>query len=74
MIGRLLKVAEMCDGVRCDMAMLSLNKVHRDTWWEFIGGELPRTEFWTEALQAVRAKYPQFTFIAEVYWGLEWEI
>ncbi len=74
MIRNLLKVADMCDGVRCDMAMLSLNKVHRDTWWEFIGGELPRTEFWSEALQAVRAKYPDFTFIAEVYWGLEWEI
>lgn len=70
----LLKVADMCDGVRCDMAMLSLNKVHRDTWWEFIGGELPRTEFWTEALSLVRGKYPDFTFIAEVYWGLEWEI
>jgi len=74
MIRNLLKVADMCDGVRCDMAMLSLNKVHRDTWWEFVGGELPRTEFWSEALQAVRAKYPDFTFIAEVYWGLEWEI
>ena len=74
MIKNLLKVADMCDGVRCDMAMLSLNKVHRDTWWEFIGGELPRTEFWAEALQSVRALYPQFTFIAEVYWGLEWEI
>lgn len=74
MIRHLLKVADMCDGVRCDMAMLSLNKVHRDTWWEFIGGELPRTEFWSEALQTVRAHYPDFTFIAEVYWGLEWEI
>ncbi len=74
MIKRLLEVADLCDGVRCDMAMLSLNKVHRDTWWEFIGGELPRTEFWSEALQAVRAKHPDFTFIAEVYWGLEWEI
>lgn len=74
MTEKLLQVASMCDGVRCDMAMLSLNKVQRDTWWEFIGGELPREEFWTQALNAVRADYPEFVFIAEVYWGLEWDI
>ncbi len=74
MIEKLLQVATMCDGVRCDMAMLSLNKVQRDTWWEFIGGDLPREEFWTQALNAVRADYPEFVFIAEVYWGLEWDI
>ena len=74
MLDNLLKIADMCDGVRCDMAMLTLNKVHRDTWWEFIGGNLPREEFWSVALEQVRQKYPSFTFIAEVYWGLEWEI
>lgn len=74
MTGELQKVAAMCDGVRCDMAMLSLNKVQRDTWWEFIGGELPREEFWTQALETVRAEHPEFVFIAEVYWGLEWDI
>ena len=42
MLANLMHVAEMCDGVRCDMAMLSLNKVQRDTWWEFIGGNLPK--------------------------------
>ncbi len=74
MTEQLMQVATMCDGVRCDMAMLSLNKVQRDTWWEFIGGELPREEFWTQALSAVRTDYPEFVFIAEVYWGLEWDI
>lgn len=74
MTRELQKVAAMCDGVRCDMAMLSLNKVQRDTWWEFIGGELPHEEFWTQALNAVRAEHPEFVFIAEVYWGLEWDI
>lgn len=74
MTKKLLQVAAMCDGVRCDMAMLSLNKVQRDTWWEFIGGDLPREEFWTQALNAVRAEHPEFVFIAEVYWGLEWDI
>ena len=74
MLKELKKVAAMCDGVRCDMAMLSLNKVQRDTWWEFIGGELPREEFWSQALSTVRAEKPEFVFIAEVYWGLEWDI
>jgi len=74
MLQNLLHIAEFCDGVRCDMAMLVLNKVHRDTWWEFIGGNLPKEEFWAQALEAVHAKYPDFKFIAEVYWGLEWEI
>lgn len=74
MVENLLKVADFCDGVRCDMAMLSLNKVHRDTWWEFIGGNLPKEEFWSAALEKVHEKHPEFTFIAEVYWGLEWEI
>ena len=74
MINNLRRVSELCDGVRCDMAMLSLNKVHRDTWWEFIGGNLPKDEFWNHALSSVREKYPEFIFIAEVYWGLEWEI
>ena len=74
MLKNLQKVAALCDGVRCDMAMLSLNKVQRDTWWEFIGGDMPKEEFWKEALTAVRAEHPEFIFIAEVYWGLEWDI
>ena len=74
MLDNLLRVAEQCDGVRCDMAMLSLNKVHRDTWRDFLGNDLPKEEFWTQALKEVRDIHPEFTFIAEVYWGLEWEI
>lgn len=74
MLANLRRVADMCDGVRCDMAMLALNKVHRDTWWEFIGGELPKEEFWFQALENIREDHPEFVFIAEVYWGLEWEI
>ena len=74
MLANLEKVAQLCDGVRCDMAMLSLNRVQRDTWWEFIGAELPKEEFWKQALTKIRAVKPEFIFIAEVYWGLEWDI
>ena len=74
MLNNLRRVAALCDGVRCDMAMLTLSKVHRDIWWEFIGSTLPKREFWSEALETIREEYPDFTFIAEVYWGLEWEV
>lgn len=74
MLENLEKVSQLCDGVRCDMAMLSLNKVQRDTWWEFIGGDLPKEEFWKQALTRIRSQKPEFVFIAEVYWGLEWDI
>ena len=30
--------------------------------------------FWPEATGRVKAKNPQFIFMAEVYWGLEWEL
>jgi len=74
MLQTLERVASFCDGVRCDMSMLSLNKVHHDTWWQFLKGDKPREEFWTRALARIKDKYPSFVFIAEVYWGLEWDI
>jgi hypothetical protein len=48
------------------MAMLVLPDVFARTW----GGE-PGPDFWSEAIDAVRARHRSFTFIAEVYWGLE---
>lgn len=68
MIGELLKIAGQCDGVRCDMAMLVLPDVFQRTW----GFE---TElFWPKAAQRVREKSPEFVFMAEVYWDLEWTL
>ena len=77
MIKNLLNVAEVCDGVRCDMVMLTLNDVHEGTWgWllEKNGFKRPEREFWEEAISAVKDKHPHFTFLAEVYWGLEWQL
>ena len=68
----LLSVAARCDGVRCDMAMLLLNDVFARTWERFpIPGEAPTEEFWGQAVPAVKQAYPDFLFLAEVYWGLE---
>jgi hypothetical protein len=66
MIGELLKIADQCDGVRCDMAMLVLPEVFQRTWG--IEAEL----FWPKATRRVREKSPDFMFMAEVYWDLEW--
>jgi Alpha amylase, catalytic domain len=66
MIGELLKIAGQCDGVRCDMAMLVLPDVFERTW----GRRAP--VFWPDATRRVRERAPGFTFMAEVYWDLEW--
>ena len=68
MIGELLKIAGQCDGVRCDMAMLILPDVFERTW----GLEVEL--FWPKATERVRKQYPDFLFMAEVYWDLEWTL
>jgi glycosidase len=67
-IEELIAIAGKCDGVRCDMAMLLLPEIFQRTW-----GLTPEP-FWPKATAAVHAKYPAFTFMAEVYWDLEWTL
>ncbi len=68
----LFSVAERCDGVRCDMAMLLLNEVFAQTWANFpSNAETPDHEFWGDAVAAVKQAHPDFLFLAEVYWDLE---
>jgi len=64
----LLRIASQCDGVRCDMAMLILPEVFEKTWGR---RALP---FWSNVIAAVREKYPDFLFMAEVYWDMEWTL
>lgn len=68
MQAELLNIAELCDGVRCDMAMLLLPQVFERTWQRTI------TPFWPAAIQAVHKRFPDFLFLAEVYWDLEWTL
>lgn len=65
MRGELLKIAGLCDGVRCDMAMLVLPEVFENTWG------VEARPFWSQAIQETRAANPDFIFLAEVYWDLE---
>jgi Alpha amylase, catalytic domain len=66
MLAELEKIARQCDGLRCDMAMLILPDVFERTW-----GRKPEP-FWPRAIQRVRERTPEFCFMAEVYWDLEW--
>jgi glycosidase len=78
MTEQLRRIAQVCDGVRCDMAMLVLPDIFASTWGErgcpsaaemAAGGS-----FWSEAITTVRAERPGFVFMAEAYWDLEWRL
>lgn len=66
-----LDIAEQCDGVRCDMAMLTANRIFAQTWARL---DIPGREYWDEVITPVRAKHPDFALIAEVYWDMEYEL
>jgi hypothetical protein len=68
MTGELLRIGGQCDGVRCDMAMLALPDVFERTWG------IASEPFWPGATRRVRERFPDFLFMAEVYWDLEWTL
>lgn len=68
MAGQLENIAGLCDGVRCDMAMLVLPDVFYRTWG------ITCQPFWPQAIARVHEQHPDFVFMAEVYWDLEWEL
>ncbi len=71
-------MAARCDGVRCDMAMLLEPDVFARTWGDRgrPAEERPPADapFWPEAIARVRREHPEFLFLAEVYWDLEWRL
>ena len=66
-------IAAQCDGVRCDMAMLMMNDVFAKTWGDRAGPR-PALDYWDEVIAAVHRSRPGFTFVAEAYWDLEWDL
>jgi hypothetical protein len=67
-IADLRTIADHCDGVRCDMAMLQLSDIFNANWRHLLGDTpVPEKEFWTEAHAAVS----NLTLLAEAYWGTE---
>lgn len=72
-IATLLDIAAQCDGVRCDMAMLMTNAIFSRTWGAGAGA-IPAVDYWPLIIPAVRQEFPDFLFMAEVYWDMEWEL
>ena len=69
MIGTLLDIAGICDGLRCDMAMLTREDIFLRTWGYGFASTV--REFWDEAIQKLKQRYPDFVMMAEVYWFQE---
>ena len=67
------QIAEQCDGVRCDMAMLMMSDVFERTWGSR-AGDRPAEDYWPSLIPAVRSRHPEFRFLAEAYWDLEWAL
>jgi glycosidase len=72
-IDTLGQVAEQCDGVRCDMAMLMMNDVFERTWGERAGPR-PTDDYWPTVIPAIKSRRPGFVFLAEAYWDLEFAL
>ena len=67
------EIAGQCDGIRCDMAMLVLNAIFERTWGERVGPR-PAEDYWKAVIPGIKGGHPEFRFIAEAYWDLEWEL
>jgi hypothetical protein len=69
----LAAIADQCDGIRCDMAMLMTNDVFSRTWAGRTG-PAPNEDFWPAVIARLRARHPDTVLLAETYWDLEWEL
>ncbi len=73
LIDTIIDIGAQCDGLRCDMAMLTTNKIFARTWHGYVS-DPPALDFWAQIIPAVREIHPQLLFMAEVYWDLEHEL
>ena len=72
-IGTLSDIAGQSDGVRCDMSMLMMNRIFSRTWGSRVGAP-PEKDYWPEVINGVQRDHPDFLFMAEAYWDLEWDL
>ena len=72
-VDTLRDIADQCDGVRCDMAMLVMNDIFTRTWGERAGAR-PPDDYWPTVIGALHESHPGFRFVAEAYWDLEWAL
>lgn len=72
MVNLLREIAAQCDGVRCDMAMLLFDDIFAHTWNGYVTKETAQ-DYWREIIPQIKAEFPDFLFVAEVYWDREYE-
>ena len=73
----LLNITKYCDGIRCDMAMLSFQSIIQKTWGDrsFSSINQPdKNDFWGIAIREIKENNPNFIFIAEAYWDTEYKL
>ena len=73
----LMTVLNYADGVRVDSSSLVLNDVFVKVWEEelnYWGYTKPKTEFYEEAINEIKLKYPNAILLAEVYEDWETEL
>lgn len=66
----LARIARLCDGVRCDMAMLALKDVFARTWGDR-ASPAPHRPYWPSVLETARRHATAFNTVAEAYWDRE---
>jgi len=66
----LKSIADQCDGIRCDMAMLVMKDIFAKTWTNK-AKPVPKKDFWNYVIPSIKKKHPDFVFIAESYWDTE---
>ena len=71
-VDTLRDIADQCDGVRCDMAMLMMNDLRPHLGHR--AGPAPGHGLLARADRARARTHPGFCFVAEAYWDLEWEL
>jgi hypothetical protein len=71
--GTLADIADQCDGIRCDMAMLMMNDIFAKTWGTRAGAAPPE-DFWPAVLGELRGQHPEVVLAAEAYWDMESEL
>ena len=62
----LSSIADQCDGIGCEMAMLLMNNVFAKTWGARTGTE-PIEEFWPAVIGPFRERHPETMLLAEAY-------
>ena len=61
-VATISSIADQCDGIRCDMAMLLLNQIFERTWGSHAGPR-PPTEYWGDVISPSKERIQTFALL-----------